>query len=146
MPYACVDPLIIYGWSEGNRDTCICYEWIEEHNIEQYALDVVRGYMGEAVYGLPCPISLDTGLPVISEEDRALVQQAYKDYLLSHPEADPLGFYLAVAGDYESDHAVYNPALLDNEANKYGNDKDEEWPGSITYGTGPVKTLDELIK
>ncbi len=106
------DPLLIYGWREGNRDGKICEEWLEEHNMKEYALDVVRGYLGEAVYGLPCQINEDTGLPIISDEDRLQVQKAYQAFTENDTpseQAPKLGFYIALTGDYMSEHYLYRP-------------------------------------
>lgn len=106
-----MDPLIIYGWSENNSDTRICDEWLDNNEIEMYARGIDNGLMDEAVYGLACPIKLD-GMPMLSLEERSTVIIAYDTYKLTHPNAAPLGFYLGIDGEYNSDQCVYDPSLF----------------------------------
>jgi hypothetical protein len=108
----CYDALIIYGWSEGNRDSIICEEWLDNNNISSHALDIVEHQLGEAVYGLPFPINLATGGPILSATQEH-VNEAYRRFKAKFPEHDsPLGFYLAMSGDYDIPQYTYNPDVM----------------------------------
>ncbi len=109
-----LDPVIVYGWAENNQDTRICDEWLDTHEVELYGIGVDNLLISEPVYGLACPISLDTGMPVISLEERLTVDNAYFNYQKTHPNATKLGFHLAIDGAFDSDQVIYDPSDVED--------------------------------
>lgn len=105
-----LDSVIVYGWAENSRDTRICDEWLDKHEVDLFGLGVFNTFISEPVYGLACAIILETGMPVLSLEERTAVQHAYLNYLNTHPNAAKLGFHLAICGALESDQGIYDPS------------------------------------
>ena len=107
--YGCFDPVFVYGFSVGDRETRLSEDWIESFGISEFALDVVRGYLGEAVYGIRCSLDQETGVMHISEEHKQKVIAAHSLYLahIGECHSSKVQFYLALYGDYNvSQHEV----------------------------------------
>ena len=101
--YGYFDPVIIYGFLEGNRDQIISDEWLNNYGINSYASDVVKLYCGEVVYGILASLDAESGKVEISDEDKKLV-----DIAANVKNTIP-GFHLALIGDYQHCHDEYNP-------------------------------------
>jgi hypothetical protein len=103
--YGCFDGLIVYGWAVGHRNGAPIEAEELPGDIEMFALDVVRNYMGEAVYGYPVHLDPIEGKIIISDEAKARVKLALLHYKerVSTEEAEQakLGFYTVVTGDFE---------------------------------------------
>ena len=131
--YGYFDALIIFGFNIGDRDTIIDHQYLENvfPDISEYALDVVRTFLGEAAYGIMCALDKKTGQVTISDKDKDEVKKLhdkYVDYLkknLTDKEFKEkmrlveLGFYLAVSGDYGSGNS--KPIILEENWNEEGN-------------------------
>ena len=110
--HTCFDAYIVYGFNEGNRDSIIEWAWAEENDFVVGALDIVRGYCGEACYGKYAEIGKE-GQLVISSEDKKLVDDLFERFMKfknlplkqaedeSSFEYPTLGFHLIIKGDYE---------------------------------------------
>lgn len=111
-----MDPSLVYGWCQNDRETKIVLEWLNENKINDYITDMVRNCAGYFLYGLPCKIDEATGMPSISEDDKKLVEEAHK----KSGSTEKLGYYLGMSGDsYESTcHTEYNPSKPDTEEEK----------------------------
>ena len=107
--YGCFDGVIILGFAQGDRAYVLDPEYMDENFGFDgfYALDVVRGHGGEAVYGVEADLKPD-GTIVVSDEDKARVEKAYKA-LSKYRKVPPIQYHLAVYGDMESCWAVYTP-------------------------------------
>ena len=116
--YGQFDPFVIYGILESNRDKIVDSDWLQTNfpSLDTYASDVVRSYMGSAIYGIPVYLDPATGKATVDEEDKANVQRLY-DRLCTYYNAcgatqndlPELGYHLAMSGDYYSEHEVYVP-------------------------------------
>jgi hypothetical protein len=116
--YGQFDPFILYGILESNRDSVLDSDWLQSNfpSLDTYASDVVRNYMGSAIYGVPVYLDPKTGSAYVSEEDRVIVQRLY-DRLCAYYKArgasqndlPEMGYFLAMSGDYECEHEVYVP-------------------------------------
>lgn len=118
--YGCSDSVIVYGFNMGDREYMIDHIYLEcvFHGINQYALDIVRHNLGEAIYGISCGLDKETGQAIINDEDKQKVKQCYDKYIeylkkkLSKKDLKnkmtkiSLGFNLAVSGDYETSHKI----------------------------------------
>ena len=101
--YGCFDGCVVYGVMEEERERMLDAEWLQEHypEIQTFASDVVRNYMGSAVYGNPCELRPDGTLIAPNNCD----------------DIDRLGellgiaatFHVAVFGDYEHCQERYRP-------------------------------------
>ena len=113
--YGCSDAVLVYGFNMGNREYIIDYNYLADvfPGISQYANDVVRNYLGEAIYGISCGLNRETGQSIISDDDKQKVKQLYNKYIeyvktnfdLTYQERIKdirFGFHLAVSGDYET--------------------------------------------
>ncbi len=109
--YGCSDAIIIYGFTEDDRENHISYDCSEESGLEMCALDVVRNYMGEAAYGVTCQFDKETGHVIPpSNEEMKNVQDLYRKFMDYHKskKSSKLGYYLVVAGDYNNCHTSYD--------------------------------------
>lgn len=101
--YGYYDPYVIYGFAEGNRNNVIDSMWLEENGLQCFALDVVKLYCGEPVYGVIADWYWDDGSSSISKESKELV-----DKLAAKCLKTPR-FFIALSGDYSFCHDVYIP-------------------------------------
>jgi hypothetical protein len=111
--HSCYNSYIVFGWEEDDRNQVIDEFWLDEHfkDIEIYVSDVVKNYAGNAIYGISCNLNTSTGQAVIEDKYRSKVEEAYKIIEnTSNRKLTPLGFHLALSGDYcWSEHVTYIP-------------------------------------
>lgn len=114
--YGCSNAVLVYGFNTGDREYIIDNDYLEDNfsGISEYALDVVRNCLGEAVYGISCVLDRRTGQASISELNKEKIQNLYEKYIeylknkLSESDFEykmkqiKFGFCLAVTGDYET--------------------------------------------
>ena len=114
--HGCSNAVLVYGFNMGDREFIIYYDYLEDKfpGISLYALDVVKNYLGEAIYGISCALDKKTGQAIISDENNEKVKKLYDkyiEYLKKHlTQKDfkkkmkeiQLCFHLAVSGDYET--------------------------------------------
>ena len=74
--YGCADPYLIYGWVESDRHRVLSFEWMEEHNIQLFATDMVRNHAGNAVYGVG--VNIENNKMVCSEELKKIINNLLK--------------------------------------------------------------------
>jgi hypothetical protein len=99
------DPVVVFGWTEGNREKRITDAWLESRGLQCFFTDVVRLYAGEMVYGVQCDFRGNAALPP-SQTDADAVRAAFAE----SQSPGELGYHLALAGDASrEDHAVYQP-------------------------------------
>lgn len=104
--YGCFDGAVVYGVTEESREKMVDPAWLVEHHpkIGTFAADVVRNYLGNAVYGVVCQMCPETGRAHVTDEERAAVDA------LAKALKDKAKFCLVVYGDYESSqHELYRP-------------------------------------
>ena len=110
--YGCFNAYLVYGWKEGNVNNQIDDKWLNENEIEGYSTDIKRLHAGEFVYGISCGVN-PTGPPAIDTAEMEKVQKAYAKVVQhdkkKRKETCPLGYYLAVRGEYSSEHGTYFP-------------------------------------
>ena len=113
--YGCSDAVLVYGFNIGDREYIIDYKYLEDKfpGISEYAADVVRNILGEAVYGISCGLDEQTGQVIISDEEKQKVKILYIKYIeyLKNELSEEnfknkmkeikLCFRLVVSGDYE---------------------------------------------
>lgn len=112
--YGCADPVIVYGFNIGNRMSKFSNDWLSKNypDVECYALDIVRCYLGEPVYGVCCTMDLSTGhITAPSEKEMETIKNLYDKYTEYMWEnckyrTGPieLGYHLALYGWDEEDH------------------------------------------
>jgi hypothetical protein len=113
-------PCIIYGFNLNSR--CIRFddEWMNSNypDIQCYAIDIVRNYLGEPVYGLECDFDTLTGkITSPSEEEMESVRELYNKYIsyynntISSNDSEniKLGYHIAVLGWDEEEHSQIIP-------------------------------------
>lgn len=114
--YGCSDAFLVYGFNIGGREYIIDYDYLYEvfPGISEYATDVIRNYLGEAIYGISCELDNETGQAIISDDKKVKVKSLYNKYVeylgkkLSQKDFEKkikdihLCFHLAVSGDYET--------------------------------------------
>ena len=114
--YGCFDPYIIYGFKELDTDTEISREYFEKKFEDSiacfriWASELIRLHACTAVYGVVAKLSSD-GVCTVTDEEKQLVQKIY-DEVSKKKQYGEIGFYLAISGDYESQHTRYNPDKL----------------------------------
>lgn len=139
--YGCSDPVLVYGFNTGNRDAIINPDYLARvfPDISEYARDVVRNYLGEAIYGIECGLNMETGQAIISDDDKQKVKQLYDKYVeyvktnfdLTCEEILKdcrLGFHLAVTGDYETcqDYCINLDDDWEEEEEEEDDDEEED--------------------
>ena len=93
-------------------------EWLAEHfpDIQMWASDVVRNYMGSAIYGYAVYLKRETGMCTVPDKEKADVEALY-ERLCTHYRAQgvleedmpEMGYFLAMSGDYERGNTSYVP-------------------------------------
>ena len=81
--HGCSNAYLVYGFNMGDREYIIDCDYLESEfpDIYQYALDVVKNYLGEAIYGISCGLNDKTGQVFISDEDKEQVNELYDKYI-----------------------------------------------------------------
>lgn len=124
--YGCSNADLIYGFNMGDRVYIIDNDYLVDvfPDISEYASEVVRNYLGEAIYGISCALDNKTGQAIISDENKEKVKKLYDKYiehLKKHltqkdfkkkTEKIQLCFHLAVSGDYET---IQETIILDDD-------------------------------
>jgi hypothetical protein len=121
--YGCGDAHLVYGFNLERRDIKFDGDWIYDKYpaITCYAVDIVRNYLGEPIYGVPCDLDLLTGkVTQPTEEQEKVVTELYNKYIEyytknfgdKYAKNIKLGYHLAVSGWDEEEHEQIN---LDEE-------------------------------
>lgn len=102
--YGCFDPDYVYGIIDDDncRNMIFDEDEIETLGLEIYAQDVVRNYLGNAVYG----VSVEK---TASKKQKSSVKDAM-DYLKkNYKNTDKLrmGYFLVIKGNWEVEHEPY---------------------------------------
>jgi hypothetical protein len=103
--HTCFTPVRIYGFidTEHSRDKIIPEYVLKQDVISAFALDIVRGYAGEVIYGIE--VGLDDS---ISSEDKIRLENIIHKYSGRYSvQFHPPGYFLAISGDYSICHTVY---------------------------------------
>lgn len=108
--YLYFDPVLVYGILEPEYENYILDEtWLDEHynKINIFARSIVKNFMTDACYGIPCSIKDDKF--VISEEEKKMVDDLYNYLNTKYPNKEyKLGYHLVIYGDYSLDcHTTY---------------------------------------
>lgn len=126
--YGCFDGVVVYGFAEGNRSYRIDENYWDTDEyvdvIRGYALDVVRNHAGQMVYGVVASVDKKNGKAKITKKEREAVHALHKK-ISNGRKYGPIGFYVAILGDYENCHCDYNP---DDEGSEAGKTGEEEEP------------------
>ena len=111
--YGCYNGFLVYGFKENQENFLLDPEWLEEHypGMNSYATDIIRNYAGgNMIYGIICKVDRETGRPLIGQSMKELVKKLHDHFLKSKnvtSENVPVGYYIAVSGDYEIEHSLY---------------------------------------
>jgi len=150
--YGCSNAVLVYGFNMGDQDYIIDYDYLESifPGISQYAGDVIRNCLVEAIYGISCALDNKTGQAIISDEEKDKVKKLYDKYVeyikinfnltfVERIKNIRLGFHLAVSGDYET---VQEALILDDdwveeeEEDEEEEEEDDEEDEIGCYGYG----------
>jgi hypothetical protein len=114
------EPVIIFGWKEGNTDCVLEREWFLENcgdKMDIYTTYIVDGNSSkEAVYGISCSLNCCGGIHLSSEETQYVIRaynfvtQLFETLRLYEDDDMPvLGYYNAINGNFQSIHTEYIP-------------------------------------
>ena len=83
--YGEYDAIIVYGVSD-DFSRFIDEKWLSKNypSIEIHALNIVRNYRCQPVYGIVCEFDTKTGVAIIDDKDKKLVDDFYKDFQEYH--------------------------------------------------------------
>lgn len=120
--YGCSNAVLVYGFNMGNREYIIDSDYVDNMypGVSLFAEDIVRHYLGEAVYGVCCNLNNETGEISVLDEDKQMVIKLYEKYV-EYVKGNygermlldvTLGFRLVVSGDYGMCHDII---VLDDE-------------------------------
>ncbi len=71
---------IVYGWKEPSKDYYIEKNWVFSRNIHRYTTDQDGSlFFGNIIYGIECLFDEDSGVIYISDSDKLIVQQVFKN-------------------------------------------------------------------
>lgn len=110
-------PILVYGFNLNTRDIRFDDEWMSSKypDIECYALDIVRNYLGEPVYGISCDLDTVTGAVTAPDEKfMASIKELYNKYLeyyekhIGKVENITLGYHVVVFGWDDECHNLIN--------------------------------------
>lgn len=120
--YGCIYPCVIYGWCENDTENVICEEWLKEHyenedwfkDIYVYATGTTRNHGATPVYGVECDLDSQTGKVTPPDwKAKKVVDELFERIFKGKINANEckLGYYTAVAGDYDICWQTYAPEL-----------------------------------
>lgn len=134
--YGCSNAVLVYGFNMGDQEYIIDYDYLESvfPDISQYACNIVRNCLVEAIYGISCALDNKTGQAIISDKEKDKVKDLYNKYVeyikinfdltfVERIKNIRLGFHLAVSGDYET---FQENIILDYDWVKEEEEDDEE--------------------
>jgi len=114
--YGSADAHLVYGFNMNDYNTLFDYDWLYENFpvVECYGKDIVRCYLGEAVYGITCKIDVETGkISEISEPNKTMIHTLYYKYIeyirtknSGNIDRIKLGYHLVVSGWDETEHKM----------------------------------------
>ena len=108
MGYGFFEPRVVYGFFEENQTELICSSFLEEHNLERYALYTNKGSSFGFVYGKSC-----NKLEYINTIDKIIVEKVFEivSKIGKHVYVAP-NFVLALSGNGidNSEYGEYDPA------------------------------------
>jgi hypothetical protein len=121
-------PVIVYGFCEGNSEWLLDSLWLNKNypKIKIYALDVVKGHLGEACYGITCFLDKVSGEIITNSNDKEKVIEFYNEFIKLYPEKQyksQLGYYEVLIGDY--DLKCHNEYSVDDQ--EYDDKYDDEY-------------------
>ena len=100
--YGQFTPYLVYGVEEKDNYHHISFEFLEEHGIEYFVTEVIRGFGCKFVYG----ISIELNDFEVNDK----VDNFCKKFNLGIPT-----YHLCISGDYEICHEEWLPeGLVDN--------------------------------
>lgn len=111
-------PCLVYGFNLNDRSIKFDEHWLASKYplIQCYAIDIVRNYLGEPVYGVQCDIDTDTGVVTNpNEEELHMIKELYDKYLEFYKtytknssndsiQNVKLGYHLALLGWDDENH------------------------------------------
>ena len=122
--HGCYDGYMFFGFNENETDNIIDPDWLYQTypDIQVFATNVVRNYLGVACYGIRCKTDIVTGMPIISAEEKQKVTEFYNAFVLykttmaDGKKIKPinLGYYIGISGDF-CDEEHYNYTLEEEE-------------------------------
>lgn len=122
--HGCANGNVVYGWRDCDNDNVIDREWLDYKEIYLFCSYQVKNYAsGNAIYGLPCKIDVNTGIPFIDEIEKQKVHKAYTDFIIykeydsKEAEIPKLGYYIGVDGDMDWEYydILYIPFPFDDD-------------------------------
>lgn len=114
---------LIYGILDNNKNiyAIIDIETLSKKfpNVKIFAYEINNYYLKNAIYGIECTIDNTNGLPIISENNKTIVNNLYDKickYKKKRMEELPkLGFYNGIDGFFENEYYKYDIFEYDNE-------------------------------
>ena len=98
-----INPVIIYGFNEGNLDYMLSSNILEEYNMAKYMTFMSQSYSKpEIIYGFECELQL-SGKISFNEQEKKQVEELYKIFMENKHDNYPskLGYYLCISGEIE---------------------------------------------
>lgn len=122
--YGCIEPFIVYGFSEKDNSKKINDTWLEKNGLEYYTTNSIRLYAYTMVYGLDCKFD-DTGKILLDNKSRDRITRAYNK--LSSEDYSKLGYFLVISCcDLADAHHVYSPRKNEKEEEEGEEEGEEE--------------------
>jgi hypothetical protein len=117
--YSCYDCHLIFGWREVDRNAIIDPEWLNDKfdgEVEIFAEDIVRNYIGNAIYGVIVSYK-STNDGIVSSTESANKKEAitkiFEEIMtlrgIENVEEHALGYHIAMSGDFEICQESYIP-------------------------------------
>ena len=152
--HGCSDACLVYGFNMGDSRYVFDNYYLNKDypNVSEFAKNVVRNYLCEAVYGISCEIDKETGQAIIRDEEKEQVKKLYEKYVeylreeLSEKNFAikiskiQLCFHLVVSGDYERCHELIPTREFDGDIEVDESDDDDK-----DNDKGNEKYLDNIL-
>ena len=121
-----INPVIIYGFNEGNLNYMLDTDILDEYNAFSYMTFISQSYSRtEVIYGVECELKLN-GKIIVDEEYKKQVEELYKIFMENKIKSinvypSKLGYYLCVNGEIDY---WYHESYSFNDYNNDDNDDD----------------------
>jgi hypothetical protein len=138
-----ISAVIVYGFNEGNPETCLDEYWLSENfpNVHIYSTNEdIKNH--EKMYGIECDIDENTGIVSIAPEKKEEIQQLYEKFEKHHEgnldkNVSVLGYHLALEYD-DVEMLLNNRNIMLYELDEYNfidhdGDSDDESDSSTCW-------------
>ena len=122
--HGCAEGFVVYGWRISEEE--ISERFTARYDVELYWMYQTRNYGNEPLYARRCLVDPETGAAHISDSDKKIVLNAYRDFDAMTIATSDVGYFCCIAGDMEYARNSDDDVDDDDEDDDDDNDNDDD--------------------